>query len=113
MPAGLLAAAVLAGAAASPLLEWWVAKVLGVERRRAAAMLATARLRLPAPNYAARAASFVAATSPPARFLPARIRQRPVRSLVGKLLERPDDVLFYLGRLPDAPAGPCRGLAEG
>jgi hypothetical protein len=109
--AGVLALAALA-AAGRRLLERRVSSVLGVEPRLAAAMLAATRGRLAGADYGARAVSFLAATSAAGRLLPARRRERAVRSLVGKLLERPADVLFYLGELPDAPAGSCRGLVE-
>jgi hypothetical protein len=94
------------------LLERRLARVLGIERARAAEMLAAVRERLSPASYRIRAATFLAATSAPARLLPSRARERPVRSLVGRLLERPDDVLFYLGELPAAPSGSCRGLAD-
>ena len=111
LPSGLALAA-LGRAAGRAGLERRVARVLGVERPRARAMLAAARERLGAGDYGARAGSFLVATSPAGRVLSARARERAIRSLVGKLLERPGDVLFYLGDLPEPPAGSCRGLVE-
>jgi hypothetical protein len=99
----------VAGAAA---LERRVARVLGVERSTARGMLAAVRDRIGARDYRARAGSFLVATSPAGRVLPAPAREFAVRSLVGKLLERPGDVLFYLGELPEPPAGACRGLVD-
>jgi hypothetical protein len=110
--AGAAAVAALACAAAPRVLERRVAQVLGVDRRRAERMLAATRERLPATSYWLRAGSFTLASSGPAGALPARFRERPVRSLVGKLLERPGDVLFYLGELQAPQDGPCRGLVE-
>jgi hypothetical protein len=102
----------LACAAAPRVVERRVARVLGVERRRAAQMLAATRQRLPAASYWMRAGSFTAMSTAPAAALPARLRERSVRSLVGKLLERPGDVLFYLGHIQAPQDGPCRGLVE-
>jgi hypothetical protein len=104
--------ATLGRAAGRAGMERRVGRVLGVDRPRARAMLAAARARLGAPDYLARAGSFLVATSPAGRFLPVRARQLAIRSLVGKLLERPGDILFYLGELPEPPAGSCRGLVE-
>jgi hypothetical protein len=112
LAAGAVALAALACAAAPRVVERQVARVLGVDRRRAAGMLAATRDRLPATSYWMRAGSFTAMSSAPAAPLPARIRERPVRSLVGKLLERPGDVLFYLGDLQAPQDEPCRGLVE-
>jgi hypothetical protein len=111
---GAAAAAVvaLACAAAPRVVERRVACVLGVDRRRAARMLAATRERLPATSYWLRAGSFTLASSGPAGALPPDLRERPVRALVGKLLERPGDVLFYLGELQAPQDGPCRGLVE-
>lgn len=106
------AVAGLACAAAPRVVERRVACVLGVDRRRAALMLAATRERLPAASYWMRAGSFTAMSSAPAAMLPARIRERPLRALVGKLLERPGDVLFYLGDIEAPQDGPCRGLVE-
>jgi hypothetical protein len=111
VPAGLLLAA-LGRAAGRAGLERRVGRVLGVDRPRARAMLAAARERLGARDYGTRAGSFLVATSPAGHFLPDRARELAIRSLVGKLLERPGDVLFYLGELPEPPAGSCRGLVE-
>jgi hypothetical protein len=110
--AGAAAVAALICAAAPRVLERRVAQVLGVERGRAGWMLAATRERLPATSYWLRAGSFVVASSGPAGALPPHVRERPVRSLVGKLLERPGDVLFYLGHLQAPQAGACRGLVE-
>jgi hypothetical protein len=109
--AAVLALAVLAEAGRR-LLERRVSSVLGVEPGLATAMLVAARGRLTAADYGLRAVSFVVATSAAGPLLPAGRRERAVRSLVGKLLERPADVLFYLGELPEAPGGSCRGLVE-
>jgi hypothetical protein len=111
VPGGLLLAALgrLAGRAG---LERRVVRVLGVDRPRARAMLGAARERLGARDYLARAGSFLVATSAAGRVLPGRARELAIRSLVGKLLERPGDVLFYLGELPEPPGGACRGLVE-
>jgi len=109
--AGVLAVAALGGVGRRPL-ERRVSSVLGVEPELAAAMLAATRRRLARADYGLRAVSFLAATSVAGPLLPAPRRERAVRSLVGKLLERPADVLFYLGELPEAAAGSCRGLVE-
>lgn len=93
-------------------LERRVARVLGVERPAARVMLAAVKHRIGARAYRVRAGSFFVATSPAGRVLPAAARELAVRSLVGKLLERPGDVLFYLGELPEPPAGACRGLVD-
>jgi hypothetical protein len=110
--AGAAAVAALACAAAPRVLERRVAQVLGVDRQRAARMLAATRERLPTTSYWLRAGSFTLASSGPVGALPPRLRERPLRSLVGKLLERPGDVLFYLGDLQAPQDGPCRGLVE-
>jgi hypothetical protein len=94
------------------VLERQVSRVLGVERGQAAEMLAGLRERRTTMDFSARAVSFLAATSRPARLLPARVRERPVQSLVGQLLQHPGDVLFYIGESAAVPAGPCRGLVE-
>lgn len=110
--AGAAAVAALACAAAPRVLERRVAQVLGVDRQLAARMLAATRERLPTTSYWMRAGSFALASSGPMGALPPHLRERPVRALVGKLLERPGDVLFYLGDLQAPQDGPCRGLVE-
>jgi hypothetical protein len=110
-PASALLGA-LGGMAGEPALERRVARVLGVERSTARVMLAAVKLRIGARGYRVRGGSFLVATSMAGRVLPGAAREVAVRSLVGKLLERPGDVLFYLGELPEPPAGACRGLVD-
>jgi len=110
-PASVLLGA-LGGVAGPAALERRVARVLGVERSTARLMLAAVRQRVGVRDYRVRAGSFLVATSRAGQVLPAAAREFAVRSLVGKLLERPGDVLFYLGELPEPPAGPCRGLVD-
>jgi hypothetical protein len=110
--AGLLARLAFGAGQGRRLLEGRVARVLGIELPRAAAMLAAAEARLGAAGFAARSASFLAATAPGGRLVPAAARARGVRALVGKLLERPADALFYLEEVPAVQDGPCRGLVE-
>jgi hypothetical protein len=110
--AGLLGRLAFGAGPSRRLLERRVARLLGIERPRAAAMLAAAEARLGAAGFAVRSASFLAATAPGARLVPAAARARAVRALVGKLLERPADALFYLEEVPEVQEGPCRGLVE-
>jgi hypothetical protein len=110
-PASVLLGA-LGGVAGPAALERRVARVLGVEGSTARVMLAAVRQRIGPRDYRVRAGSFLVATSRAGQVLPAAAREFAVRSLVGKLLERPGDVLFYLGELPEPPAGSCRGLVD-
>lgn len=110
-PATVLLGA-LARVAGPAALERRVARILGVERSTARLMLAAVRQRIGVRDYRVRAGSFLVATSRAGQVLPAAARELAVRSLVGKLLERPGDILFYLGELPEPPAGACRGLVD-
>lgn len=89
-----------------------VATVLGIDVRRSEVLLAGLRERVVRRDYLLRAAGFLAATTfPGMAALPAGLRRRAVRGLVRLLLERPADVLYFLGETDQPPSGSCRGMS--
>jgi hypothetical protein len=87
-----------------------VSTVLGIEERRARALLAAMRSRLGRARYAARVLAFLAATTPVARVLPPDARRRAAQALVGRAVELPGDAMYYLGETDALGQDACRGL---
>jgi hypothetical protein len=115
---GAAAGAAAVGVSGSYILgdgfEEHVADVLGIPLELARQLTEGARDRLDGFDFEARAAAFIGATTfPGSEILPAGVRKRAVRSLVGPMFVGPTDNIGYLGFLPsDRLGAPCSGLVH-